>query len=94
LTLEPGPEAREQTAALPSSAVAQISLDDVPIASAVARFNSLNETRIVIDDPEIGEIKIIGLFSAHEPEQFAQAAAVVADARVVRRGRDIVLQPK
>ncbi|GFE80081.1 hypothetical protein GCM10011487_20810 [Steroidobacter agaridevorans] len=92
LTLDPGPEANEQTHALPAPAVAQISLDDVSIASAVARFNSLNETKIVIDDAEVGEVRIVGLFIAHDPERFAQAAAVVANARVVRRGRDIVLQ--
>lgn len=92
LTLEPGKGASAPSQPLPSPAVAQISLDGVSIASAAARFNSLNETQIVIDDRDIGEIKIIGLFSAHDPEQFARAAAVVADARVVRRGRDIVLQ--
>lgn len=92
LTLEPGPEMSEQTHTSTSPAVAQLSLDGVSIASAVARFNSLNETKIVIDDAAVGEITIVGLFSAHDPEQFARAAAVVADARVVRRGRDIVLQ--
>lgn len=93
LTLDPGPDAgHSQSQTSPSPSVAQISLDGVSIAAAAARFNSLNETKILIDDPDIAEIVIIGLFSAHDPEQFAQAAAAVADARVVRRGRNLVLQ--
>lgn len=94
LTLDPGPKAPEEPHLLPSPAVAQISLDNVSIASAVARFNHLNQTKIVIDDPDIGEIRIIGLFSAHDPEQFANAAATLADARMIRRGDDIVLTKK
>jgi transmembrane sensor len=46
----------------------------------------------VIADAEIGRIRIVGLFSAHDPEQFAQAAAIVAGARVVHRPGEIVLK--
>lgn len=91
LTLDPGPEAGKEAQPLPSPVVAQISLDDVSIAVAVARFNNLNDTKIVIDDPVIGEIRIIGLFSAHDPERFANAAATLAGAQVVRRQGDLVL---
>jgi transmembrane sensor len=89
LTLDPGPGG--VVPPLPPPAVAQISLDDVSIASAVARFNHVNRTQIVIEDEAIGEIKIVGLFSAHDPEQFAQAAANVAGARVLHRQGEIVL---
>lgn len=90
LTLDPGPG--EVVPPMPSPAVAQISLDNVSIASAIARFNNVNRTRIVIEDAGIGEIRIVGLFSAHDPEQFAQAAAIVAGARVVHRAGEIVLK--
>ena len=67
---------------LPAPAIAQISLENVTIASAVARFNNVNRTKIVIEDAGIGAIRIVGLFSAHDPDQFARAAAIVAGARV------------
>ncbi len=90
LTLDPGPG--NVVPSLPSPAIAQISLDNVTIASAVARFNNVNRTKIVIADAEIGAIRIVGLFSAHDPDQFAQAAAIVAGARVLHRQDEIILQ--
>jgi len=89
LTLDPGPG--NVAPPLPAPAIAQISLDNVTIASAVARFNKVNRTRIVIEDAGIGAIRIVGLFSAHDPDQFAQAAAIVAGARVIHRQDEIVL---
>jgi len=96
LTLDPGPLAPAATQDAPPPlrppALAQISLDDVELSSAVARFNRINRTQIVIDDPEIGRTRIVGLFKAHDPEQFAQAAAAIADARVAHRNGFIVIE--
>ena len=104
LTLEPGlmavPESgltmrhqREQVP-LPPPALAQISLDNVPIETAVARFNRVNATKIIIADPAIGAIKIVGLFRANDPVQFAEAAAAVANAKTTRRDGFIVIDVK
>jgi len=84
LSLDPGPRPAFTRAPAPRAApdpvIAQISLDNTPIAVAVERFNRVNQTQIVITDPAIGDIKIVGLFRANEPDRFARAAAAVAGA--------------
>lgn len=70
----------------------QFSFDNISIAVAAARFNQVNRTQIVIADPAIGNTPIIGLFDASDPEQFAQAVAVVAHARVVPGQGRIVIE--
>lgn len=101
VTLDPGPmppPVPEKTAAappdLPPPDLAQISLDNVPIQMAVARFNRLNSTKIVIVDPEIGHTKIIGLYRADDPEAFAQAAAAVSDGIVEHHSGRIEIKLK
>lgn len=89
LTLDPGiaPAGMSSRAA----AVAQISLDNEPIVEAVERFNRVNRTQIVVADPAIGQVRIVGLFRADDPEQFARAAAAIAGAEVVQRNDAIVI---
>ncbi|MBO9621233.1 MAG: FecR domain-containing protein [Sphingomonas sp.] len=105
LTLDPGPRrmpapARATTPAvsrsrpLPPPELAQISLDDVPVKTGVARFNSLNSTKIVIADPTIADIRIVGLYRADDPEQFAQAVAAISDGVVVHDAGKIVVKLK
>lgn len=93
---QPQPAASRTAAAvsLPPPDLAQISLDNVPIKSAVIRFNRVNSTKIVIADPAIGETRIVGLFGANDVEQFAQAAAVLSGGRIERAGRVIVIKSK
>jgi transmembrane sensor len=97
LTLQPGPPRRAGTKPAvppPPPERAQISFDDVPLSSAVARLNRINETQIVISDPAIGEKKIVGLFQAHDPEHFARAAAELVGAEVVNSDETIVIKMK
>jgi transmembrane sensor len=89
VTLEPAAPAPPRGVPLRSPAptppppeLAQISLDDVTIAAAAARFNRVNRTRIVIATPAIGKVRIVGLFRANDPERFARAAAAVSGAQV------------
>ena len=101
LTLEPGPEdepspvpmakAPVRMPPLPAPQLAQISLDNDRIADAVVRFNRVNETRIVINDKTIGELRIVGLFRANEPERFAKAAAAIAGAGIAKSQNEIVI---
>lgn len=96
LALEPTP-AQPQAATeqpLPPPAIAKISLDDVPITDAVERFNRINSTQIVIANPEIGDLRIVGLFRANDPEGFAQAVALFADAAVAHEEGRIVIKMK
>jgi len=93
---QPQPAASRTVArpALPPPDLAQISLDNVPIKSAVARFNRVNSIKIVIADPEIANTRIVGLFGANDVEEFAQAAAALSGGKVERSGRIFVIKPK
>jgi transmembrane sensor len=90
LALDPG--ARRSAPDTAPSRPAHFSFDNMSIASAAARFNSVNRTKIVIGDPALGATPIVGLFKSHDPEQFARAAAAVAGARVTHRQGDIVIE--
>ncbi|MPT49237.1 MAG: DUF4880 domain-containing protein [Sphingobium sp.] len=79
---------------LPQPAVAKISLDNVPLAQAVARFNKVNSRQIIISDPEIGEVEIVGLFNANNPDRFAKSAAILAGGELSYEGRNIVIKLK
>jgi len=74
--------------------MAQINLDDVNIADAAAQFNQVNHTQIVIADRAIGEVKIIGLFEADDPEQFAKSAALATGSKVEYIKNKIVIKMK
>lgn len=77
--------------AAPGARPANFSFDNISIASAAARFNAVNRTRITVD-PAVGGKPIVGLFKADDPEQFARAAAAIAGARVTHRQGDIVIE--
>lgn len=100
VTLDPGPMATTTAAArsaprrLPPPELAQISLDNVPVRAAVARFNRVNSTKIILADPALGDIEIIGLYRADDPEHFAEAVAAISGGRVERSGSSIVIKMK
>ncbi|WP_213979719.1 FecR domain-containing protein [Sphingomonas sp. dw_22] len=95
LKLDPGPNLPPiRPVPTPLPQLAQIRIKDEPIAMAVARFNRINRTQIVLDDPKFGKKRIIGLFKANEPEQFAEAAAALVGAEVLYRDGQIVIKTK
>ncbi len=100
VSLDPGPVATNpkpsQTAArrLPPPELAQISLDNVPVRSAVVRFNRVNTTQIRLADPAIGDVEIIGLYRANDPEHFAEAVAAISGGHIERSGNFIVIKKK
>lgn len=86
LTLDPGaltPQAQGS---------GKISLDNESILAAAERFNRVTRTRIVVEDPVVGDVRIVGLFKANDPEQFAQAAALIAGAQVIHENGRIILR--
>lgn len=97
LDLQP-PQHASETSSVPISApppeLAQISLDNVSVRSAVARFNRVNSTQIVIADPEIDDIRIVGLFEANDVEKFAEAVAALSGGSIERTGNKIVIKMK
>lgn len=89
LTLDPASPAR--AAALP---LKSFWFDDTSIGEAVAQFNRINATRIVIADPAIGRMTIMGRFRPDRPAEFARAAATLAGARVTEREGMLVIDKK
>lgn len=102
LTLDPGPRSLPSSSLSgaprvprqPPPELAQISLDNVPVAAAVVRFNRVNSTKIVLADAALGEIRIIGLYRANDPERFAQAVAAISNGQVEHRAGEIVIKLK
>jgi transmembrane sensor len=97
-TLDPGPKRHASQAMTsphpPPHELAQISFDNVPIQSAVARFNRVNSIKIIIADPAIGATRIVGLFRANDPEPFAQSVAALTDSQSKQSHGNIVIKKK
>ncbi|HEY0595648.1 FecR family protein [Sphingopyxis sp.] len=98
VSLDPGPVTpntapqRVAPRRLPPPELAQISLDNVSVRSAVARFNRVNSTQIILADAAIADVKIIGLYRANDPEHFAEAVAAISGGHIERSGRSIVIK--
>jgi transmembrane sensor len=88
----PRPDKAARKGPPPPSALAQIALDDTPIRVAVGRLNRVNRTKIVLADPAIGDIRIVGLFKADDPDEFARMAAAVSGGEVERGPGVIVIK--
>ncbi|MFT4089104.1 MAG: FecR domain-containing protein [Asticcacaulis sp.] len=54
----------------------RISFEGETLRSAAAEFRRYSETRIVIDDPQVANETITGLFQSNDPVGFARAVAV------------------
>lgn len=93
LTLDLGKTQPAASRAAPPE-LAQISLDNVPISEAAARFNRVNSTKIVIADRAIGDTRIVGQFRASDVEPFAKAAAVLVGGKVEHHGDHLVIKIK
>ena len=74
----------------------QICTDGQSIAEVVREFNLYNHTKIVIVDPEIGKVRIGGLFEATDPDSFARAVSALTRVHVMVQstpsGREIRLE--
>jgi transmembrane sensor len=53
----------------------QIALYGETLADAATEFNRYNARKLVIADPQLASEKVVGQFSADDPEAFAKAAA-------------------
>lgn len=89
---------KEETAAEAEAALSwregYVVLHDTPIAEAAAEFNRYNTRKIVIRDPEVGEIRIGGNFRATSTDAFVRLLADGFPIRVEERGEEIVLTRK
>ncbi len=68
----------------------QLMFDDEPLSSVIDRVNRYSDTRIVIDDPRVGAMKISGVFNAGDAAGFVEIVshylpvkAVIVDAHTI-----------
>lgn len=54
----------------------QLSFEDVTLDHALQEFARYGTVRVVIDDPSIASLKVVGLYSASDPIGFARMVAV------------------
>ena len=70
-----------------------VSFDGESLQTAVAEINRHNRRQIVIDDPTLAAMPIVGVFRAIDLEGFSAAAAAALKARAIPDGDVIRLQP-
>lgn len=69
----------------------ELALDGETLGYAVQEINRYNKRKIVIEDPEIAHVQLVGFFRMSEPEKFGRAVASMADAKVISDGDKIRL---
>jgi transmembrane sensor len=72
--------------------VGMVSFDGESLQTAVAEINRHNRRQIVVDDPALASMPIVGIFRATDLEGFSAAAAAALKARAISDGDVIRLQ--
>ena len=66
-----------------------LSFDGETLADAAAEFDRYSATRVVIDDSDLAQQTVTGLFSASDPRGFAKAVAAAFNGRVSQAGAEV-----
>lgn len=69
----------------------KIAFDDTPLRSAIAAFDRYGPVHIRVDDPELLDKTVTGVFASDDPTGFARVVGELLDARVVSDERGIAL---
>jgi transmembrane sensor len=72
----------------------RVSFEGESLQTAVAEINRHNRRQIVVTDPKLASMPIIGVFRTTDLQGFAAAAAAALNARVIAEGDIIRLQPE
>ncbi len=72
----------------------QIALTGQSLGAAAAEYNRYNQTKIVIEDPELAGEHLLGRFNADDPEGFSDAIATAFDADVRHVDKTIYIGKK
>lgn len=83
---------RPQLAGVTAWEHGQLVFEGATLSQETAELNRYNETKIHIADPEIGSLRLSGVFSVRDPEQFATIAADLHHLRIQRDGKAILLK--
>jgi transmembrane sensor len=72
----------------------QLIFEDTSLIEAAAEFNRYGSHKITIDGPDLGKLRVGGVFRIGDPTSFAQAMANAYHLRIINRGNTIVLTDK
>jgi transmembrane sensor len=72
----------------------QLIFDDTSLSEAAAEFNRYGSSKLTIDGPVLGKLRVGGVFRIGDPSSFAQAMANAYHLRIINRGNTIVLTDK
>tara|TARA_R110000868_G_scaffold9117_9_gene46139 strand:- start:749 stop:1735 length:987 start_codon:yes stop_codon:yes gene_type:complete len=69
-----------------------ISLDNTSLRDAASEFGRYSDVRIVIDDPSVAALLVTGMFSVHNPEDFANAVGSSFGLKVEAGSREVTIK--
>lgn len=69
----------------------KLAFEGETLAAAAASFRRYSATAILIEDPDLAQETVVGLFAANDPVGFSKAIEEVFDAKVIRRDDKIIL---
>ena len=69
----------------------QLIFEDTSLSEASAEFNRYGPLKIVIDGPELGRLRVGGVFRIGDPTSFANAMANGYHLRIISRANTIIL---
>lgn len=70
----------------------KIAFDDTPLRSAIVAFDRYGPVHIRVDDPELLDQTVTGVFASDDPMGFARVVGELFDARAVPDGQGIALR--
>ncbi|MEP9360224.1 FecR family protein [Sphingomonas sp. KR3-1] len=59
---------------------------DTPLADAIVELNRYGGPRLVVDDPQIGALRVSGVFATNDTDEFARAVAALHGLHVTQSG--------
>jgi transmembrane sensor len=68
-----------------------MSFEGERLKDAVAEFSRYSDVNIVIADPAVGDLKVTGVFSIHNPIGFARSAALVFSLQIAETPKGVTL---
>ena len=68
-----------------------ISFEGQSLREAAQEFARYSDVRIIIDDPAVSKLTVVGLFSANNPVEFADAVAAVLNLQAQETAAGVML---
>jgi transmembrane sensor len=70
----------------------QLSFEDEPLASAVARMNRYSRTQLVVGDDATAQLRVNGVFTAGDVETFVDGVTLLNPVEAAREPGQIMLR--